>query len=153
MMQLHKVTIPAALAAVFSVTSVQFSSAAPAFFTMPTVTQSDVVQVRDGRRWRHRHYRGGLRYRNDLWIGGGAAIAGAIIGGAIANQRWYGGDYYDDPYYGDGYHRQGYYRERVYVVPRSSYRRGFNDGYRAGYRDGAGGGYSCVPRLRESGQC
>jgi len=153
MVKLQAAMLSAALAAALAVTSVQPSSAGPFSPSKPAIVQSDVVEVRDGRRWRHRHFRPGFRRGNDLWLQGGVAIAGAIIGGAIVSQGWYGDGYYDGPYYGDGYYRREYARERVYVAPRSSYRRGFNDGYRAGYRDGALGSGSCSLRLRDSGQC
>lgn len=157
MMKLQTAMIAAALAAISSAAGMQPAGAGPVSFSKSVAGGTDVIQIRDGGRWRnghgHRYYRPGFRHGSGFWLNGGPFIAGAIIGSAIANQGWYDDGYYGDPYYGDGYYRREYYPERVYVAPRSSYRQGFNDGYRAGYRDGSQGGVSCNWRLQDAGQC
>ena len=161
MKKLSTVFTAATLAAVFSVTGVAQSSAAPIFVPKTITTQSDLIQVRDGYRWRHGRYNGYRGYRNFRYNNGipaGAFIAGALIGGAIANSGYYGGGYYGSSYYGNGYYPDRYYarpyQERVYYPRRNAYRQGYVDGYRAGYNDGAyGGGISCTERLQTAGKC
>lgn len=146
------------LAAVVGATPLVPATAAPAYVpqTIQNAHRSDVIQIRDGVRWRHgyhgygNYYRPGYRYRNG-WYPAGAFVAGALIGGAIANSYDY------DPYYGDRYYggyQQRYYPRRVYeVAPGSAYRQGYRDGYRAGRSDRYYGGYPCSPRLADSGRC
>lgn len=145
------------LTAVIGATSFASAGAAPAYVPqmMRVAGQSDVIQIRDGVRWRHgyRGYGPGYRYRygND-WYPAGAFVAGALIGGVIANSFDYS-PYYGDRYY-DRYYGEPYYPRRVYrVVPDSGYRQGYRDGYRAGRSDRYYGGYVCSPRLADSGRC
>lgn len=170
------------LAMAVSMLGVMRTDAAP-FPVQKTIdVPSDVVQVRDGGRWRgyrgnygrgyryggyrgYRYYGGGYRYGNYWAAPAGAFIAGALLGGAIANNGYYyGGGYYGNGYYGNGYYGGGYYpggyyaggvyQRRVYYPPRYSYRRGYADGYRAGYNDRVyGGGLSCTPRMADAGNC
>ena len=156
MKKLQTVLTAAALAAAYSATSVAQSSAAPIFVPKTVTAQSDLIQVRDGYRWRHGRYNGYRGYRNFRYNNGfpaGALIAGALIGGAIANSGYYGGGYYGNGYYSDRYYARPY-QERVYYPRRNAYRQGYVDGYRAGYNDSAyGGGISCTERLQAAGQC
>jgi hypothetical protein len=147
------------LAAVVGSTAFVSANAAPSYVpqAIQNAQKSDVIQIRDGVRWRHgyRNYRPGYRYRynnyNNGWYPAGAFVAGALIGGAIANSYDY------DPYYGDRYYggyREPYYQRRVYqAAPGSAYRQGYRDGYRAGRSDRYYGGYPCSPRLADSGRC
>lgn len=155
MEKLQTVLSAAALAAAFSVTSVVQSDAAPIFVPKTVIAQSDLIQVRDGIRWRNGRYNGYRGYRNYRYNNGipaGAFIAGALIGGAIANSGYYGGSYYGNSYYSDRYYGSPY-QERVYYPRRNAYRQGYADGYRAGYNDGAYGGISCTERLQSAGKC
>ncbi|MCX7304778.1 MAG: hypothetical protein NTV73_10645 [Hyphomicrobiales bacterium] len=138
----------------------------PLFVPKAATAQSDIVQVRDGVRFRrgwHNGYRGypnyrpGYRYNNGWWFPAGAFVAGALIGGALANgNAYYRGGYYAGGYYpgGNTYYPRYYAPAQAYYPPGSSYR----DGYRAGYRDGYsarryGGDITCTARLHESGKC
>lgn len=128
-------------------------NAAPVFLPKAQTAQSDVVQIRDGARWRrnfrsgdaygwhkghrgYRHYRRGYREHNGVWFPGGAFIAGAIIGSAIANSNnYYGGyDDYEDRYYGRRYYPGRYHGDRYYGE------------YYAN-------GRPCSPRLDDAGKC
>ncbi|WP_442579349.1 hypothetical protein ACSBOB_28290 [Mesorhizobium sp. ASY16-5R] len=164
------------LAMAVSVLGVTQANAAPFPIQKTIDVQSDVVQVRDGVRWRHngyrgyrnygrgyryggyrgyRYYGGGYRYGNYWAAPAGAFIAGALLGGAIANNGYYyGGGFYGSGYYPGDYYAGDVYQRRVYYPPRYSYRRGYADGYRAGYDDRVyGGGLSCTPRLADAGNC
>lgn len=119
----------AALAAALTISSAPQINAAPAFVSGFAGNQTDIVQVRDGVKWRRNHYRGrnhwrgdndwrggnygwhngyrgyrhrrhGYRYYNGFWFPGGAFVAGALLGGIIANDGYGGG--YGPRYYLDG---------------------------------------------------
>jgi hypothetical protein len=160
-MQKLQIAISATLVAAFSAASPVEADAAPMILSKNFAVQTDVIQIRDGVRWRngsfgpYRHYR--PRYHNNDWYPAGALIAGAIIGGALANNSYYGNGFYGSPYYGSRYSRNRYYDDyprRVYQSRRSSYGQGYSDGYRAGYNDGAyGGGNSCNQRSADAGRC
>jgi hypothetical protein len=135
-----------ALAAIFTLPISLPATATPLFLPKAQTAQSDVVQIRDGPRWRQNFRRGdsygwhngyrGYREHYGLWFPGGAFIAGAIVGSAIANSsNYYGGyDGYEDRYYG-----RRYYPGRHY-----------DDSY---YGEYYVNGRSCSPRMGDAGKC
>jgi len=147
----------ALLAAAVAITGMTPAVAAPLFLPKAATAQSDIVQVRDGVRWRrgwHNGYRGypnyrpGYRYNNGWWFPAGAFVAGALIGGAIANSN----AYYGNGYYGGGYYPR-YYRPAEVYYPQDSYRAGYRQGYRDGYYARPYGGINCTSRLQDAGKC
>lgn len=155
----------ALLAAALSAAGMTPAASAPLFVPKAATAKSDIVQVRDGVRWRrgwHNGYRGypnyrpGYRYNNGWWFPAGAFVAGALIGGAIANgNAYYGNGYYAGGYYpGGGTYYPRYYRPaEVYYPQGSSYRAGYRDGYRDGYHAGRHNGINCTSRLQDAGKC
>lgn len=156
MRKLQTTLTATALAAAMASAGTVSANAAPLFLPKAAIEigQSDVIQVRDGVRWRrgwyngyrgYPRYRAGYRHYDGWWYPAGAFVAGALIAGAIANSNsYYGGDYY--PRY--------YAPDPVYYPPRSAYR----EGYRAGYRDGYyarryQNDITCTSRLQDAGKC
>jgi hypothetical protein len=162
----------AAIAMAVGSAGVISANAAPLFLPKAATAtgQADVIQVRDGVRWRNGYrgyprYRAGYRDYDGWWYPAGAFVAGALIGGAIANSNAYYGDryygsnyysrYYEPRYYEPRYYEPRYYEpERVYYPPRSSYRAGYRDGYRDGYYSRRyGNAITCTQRLDSAGKC
>jgi len=152
----------ALLAAAVPTAGVTSAGAAPLFMPKAATAQSDIVQVRDGVRWRrgwHNGYRGypnyrpGYRYNNGWWFPAGAFVAGALIGGAIANNNGYYGNGYYGNGYGGGYYPRYYRPAEVYYPQGSSYRAGYRDGYRDGYYARPYRGINCTSRLQDAGKC
>ncbi len=165
---LTAVTIAAAVA----VSGIAPAGAAPTFLPQAAATASagpaDVIQVRDGIRWRkgwyngyrgYPNYRRGYREYNGWWFPAGAFVAGALIGGALSTP-YYGNGYYANSYYGNSYYGGGYYQPRYYAPaqayypPGSSYRQGYRDGYRDGYTSRYyRNDITCTERLEAAGKC
>jgi len=155
----------ALLAAAVTTAGMASATAAPLFVPKAAEANSDIVQVRDGVRWRrgwHNGYRGypnyrpGYRYSNGWRLPAGAFVAGALVGGAIANgSGYYGNGYYAGGYYpGGGTYYPRYYRPaEVYYPQGSSYRAGYRDGYRDGYNARRYNGINCTSRLQDAGKC
>lgn len=130
-----------------AVTSVAPAQAFPTVRMATTVTNPDVIDVRDRRGYRHgRHH-----YRHH---GHGHNYGGAIIGGLAAGMIF--GGMLGSPYYGSGYYGSGYYGQGAFYGPRAYYGSGAFYGPRAYYGPGAyygrrayyGGYRSCAARYR-----
>ena len=165
MRTLQTCSTAAAIAAALVAAGAMPSNAAPPMLPQAAVatSQSEVILVRDGVRWRrgwyngyrgYPRYRAGYHYHGGWWYPAGAFVAGALIGGAIANSNYYGDRYYADRYYGGGYYPRYYEPAPVYHPSGSSYRAGYREGYRDGYYARRyRNDITCTQRLESAGKC
>ena len=133
-----------AFAATVAVASIGPADAAPLFLPRAVSAQpSDIIQVRDGVRWRGTTYHGnGVRYArkwngngyrrggNYAWHNGGyghynhyyghnnglSVSGGALIVGALIGSAIANSSYYGGSYYGGNYYGGNYYRQSYATV-------------------------------------